>query len=55
MLWGALMLFGFVSALKAATERTTLRYVRWRKARRVRAELRALALGSHEHASPAAA
>ena len=41
MLWAALMLFGFVSSLKTATERTTLRYLRWRKARRVRAaELR---------------
>jgi hypothetical protein len=44
MLWAALMLFGFVSSLKTATERMTLRYVRWRKARRVRAEIRALAL-----------
>jgi hypothetical protein len=44
MLWAALMLFGFVSSLKTAAERTTLRYLRWRKARRVRAEMRALAL-----------
>ena len=44
-LWAALMLFGFVSALKAGTERMTLRYLHWRKKRRVRAELRALALG----------
>jgi hypothetical protein len=43
MLWAALMLFGFVSALKASTERTTLRYLRWRKAHRLRAEMRALA------------
>ena len=55
MLWAALMLFGFVSALKAATERTTLRYLRWRKARRARAELRALAVNSDWHSSPAAA
>jgi hypothetical protein len=38
------MLFGFVSSLKTATERMTLRYLRWRKARRVRAETRGLAL-----------
>jgi hypothetical protein len=44
MLWAALMLFGFVSSLKTATERMTLRYLRWRKARRVRADMRALAL-----------
>jgi hypothetical protein len=44
MLWAALMLLGFVSSLKTATERMTLRYLRWRKARRVRAEMRALAL-----------
>jgi hypothetical protein len=43
MLWAALMLFGFVCSLKAATERMTLRYLRWRKACRVRTELRALA------------
>ncbi len=55
MLWAVLMLFGFVSALKAATERTTLRYLRWRKARRLRAEMRALALGSLGHAGLAAA
>jgi uncharacterized membrane protein len=55
MLWAALMLFGFVSALKAATERATLRYLHWRKARRVRAELRALALGSHQRTALAAA
>jgi hypothetical protein len=45
MLWAALMLFGFVSTLKATTERTTHRYLRWRKGRRVRAELREPALG----------
>ncbi len=39
MLWAAFMLFGFVSSLKAATERTTWRYLRWRKARRVRAAM----------------
>jgi hypothetical protein len=37
LLWAALMLFGFASSCKTATERATLRYVRWRKARRVRA------------------
>ncbi len=36
MLWTALMLVGFVSSLKAATERITLRYLHWRKARRAR-------------------
>jgi hypothetical protein len=46
MLWAALMLFGFVSSLKTATERMTLRYLRWRKARRVCADMRALALAS---------
>ena len=41
MLWAGLMLLGFVSSLKTASERMTLRYLRWRKARRVRAaELR---------------
>ncbi len=35
-----LALFGFCSALKGTTERTTLRYVRWRKARRLRWEMR---------------
>ena len=55
MLWAGLMLFGFVSGLKAATERTTLRYLRWRKARRLRAELRALKLAADQHISPAAA
>jgi hypothetical protein len=44
MLWAALMLFGFASSLKTATERMTFRYLRWRKARRIRAETRALAL-----------
>jgi hypothetical protein len=43
VLWAALMLFGFVSSLKAGTERTTLRYLRWRKARRVRTEMLAAA------------
>jgi len=47
MLWAALMLLGFVSSLKAATERMTLRYLRWRKARRLRAaQLRAPALAA---------
>jgi hypothetical protein len=39
------MLLGFASSCKAAAERVTLRYVRWRKARRVRqAELQLLAI-----------
>lgn len=46
LLWAAFMLFGFASACKAAAERATLRYIRWRKARRVRAGLRALPLPS---------
>lgn len=47
VLWAALMLFGFASSCKTATERATLRYIRWRKARRVRATaLRALAMPS---------
>jgi hypothetical protein len=37
ILWAALLLFGFASSCKTATERATLRYIRWRKARRVRA------------------
>ena len=47
VLWAALMLFGFASSCKTATERATLRYIRWRKARRVRATaLHALAMPS---------
>jgi hypothetical protein len=47
LLWAALALFGFLSSCKAAAERTTLRYIRWRKASRVRdAELRLLAINS---------
>jgi hypothetical protein len=34
--WAAFMVFGFVSSRKAAVERATLRYLRWRKTRRVR-------------------
>jgi hypothetical protein len=37
MLWAALLLFGFASSCKTAAERATLRYIRWRKARRIRA------------------
>jgi hypothetical protein len=37
MLWAVLLLFGFASSCKTATERATLRYIRWRKARRVHA------------------
>ena len=36
LFWAAFMVFGFVSSCKAAVERATLRYLRWRKARRVR-------------------
>jgi hypothetical protein len=44
LFWAAFMLFGFAASCKAAAERTTLRYIRWRKARRVQqAELRLLA------------
>ena len=43
LFWAAFMLLGFASSCKAAVERMTLRYVRWRKARRTRdAELRLL-------------
>ena len=38
-----LALFGFCSAVKGTTERATLRYVRWRKARRARMRWEALA------------
>jgi hypothetical protein len=41
LFWVAFALFGFAASCKAAVERTTLRYVRWRKARRVKqAELK---------------
>ena len=40
-----LALFGFCSAVKSTTERTTWRYVRWRKARRWRKQMEALAAG----------
>jgi hypothetical protein len=36
LFWAAFMLFGFVSSCKAAVERMTLGYIRWRKARRLR-------------------
>ena len=36
LFWAAFMLLGFVASCKAAAERMTLRYIRWRKARRVR-------------------
>lgn len=39
LMWAAFMVFGFVSSLKAAVERAALRYLRWRKARRVRLAL----------------
>ena len=35
LLWAAVALFGFVSSCKAAVERMTLRYIRWRKVRAV--------------------
>jgi hypothetical protein len=35
-------LFGFCSAIKGTTERTTWRYLRWRKERRLRRQMRAL-------------
>jgi hypothetical protein len=41
VLWAAMLVLGFVSSLKSATERMTLRYLRRRKVRRVR---RALAM-----------
>ncbi len=45
MFWAAFMVFGFVCSGKAAVERATLRYIRWRKGRRVRDdELRLAAL-----------
>jgi hypothetical protein len=47
LFWAAFMLLGFASSCKAAAERMTLRYVRWRKARRMRdAELRLLAVSA---------
>jgi len=36
LVWAAFMVFGFVASCKAAVERATLRYVRWRKTRRMR-------------------
>jgi hypothetical protein len=36
LFWAAFMVLGFASSCKAAVERMTLRYIRWRKARRVR-------------------
>jgi hypothetical protein len=35
LLWAAFLLLGFASSCKAAAERTTLRYIRWRKARSI--------------------
>ena len=40
-----LVLFSFCSAVKSTTERTTLRYVRWRKVRRWHKQMQALAQG----------
>ena len=37
----AASLFGFVATVKRITERSTLRYLNWRKARRARAALAA--------------
>jgi hypothetical protein len=43
LFWAAFMLLGFASSCKAAVERMTLRYIRWRKASLVRqAELQLL-------------
>jgi len=39
--WAAGSVFGFVATVKRITERTTLRYLHWRKARRARAALAA--------------
>lgn len=36
IVWAALMLLGFCSSCKTAVERATLRYLAWRKARRLR-------------------
>jgi hypothetical protein len=36
MFWAAFMVLGFVCSCKAAVERATLRYIRWRKAQRLR-------------------
>jgi hypothetical protein len=38
--------FGFAAAVKRITERATWRYLRWRKARRVRAQARALVVAA---------
>jgi hypothetical protein len=35
VLWAAFLLLGFASSCKAATERATLSYIRWRKARAI--------------------
>jgi hypothetical protein len=43
MAWAAGSVFGFAATVKRITERTTLRYLRWRKARRARAVLAAAA------------
>jgi hypothetical protein len=47
LFWAAFMLLGFASSCKAVVERTTLHYLHWRKASRVKqAELRLLAISS---------
>jgi hypothetical protein len=46
LLWAAFMLFGFAASCKAATERATLRYIRWRKARRMHNAVPALAVSA---------
>jgi hypothetical protein len=43
LLWAAFLVLGFVSSCKATVERATLRYIRWRKARRGRDAALALA------------
>ena len=45
-------LFGFCSAVKGTTERTTMRYVRWRKERRLRREMRALVRATSSPIAP---
>ena len=46
LLWLVMVLFGFCSAVKSTAERTTLRYLRWKKARRWRRQWESLALAA---------
>lgn len=43
LFWALMMLFGFCSAVKSTAERATLRYLRWKKARRWRTRWEPLA------------